>query len=412
MAISLIKTGRQKGLYRVRIQPVDPKTGKIIKIPSVVTKGKTKSEAHRLEKDLWAKYHGTTAVDSHLDEPLSVAFEKYVETSYENGKWEYTTYCDWHYTSKLVKQFFGREKVKDVRESDINDFVHQYVKQHHTRLAKHATVERQQQNLRAFFTRMQRYGLGVNPVPRGALNEFFRKGQMMAPNKKYVFTEEEVSATKKEIQKEFKKTPFTNWGSRLGIMIALETGMRPQEIQALRWDELVKENEFTVFKIDNSWCERTHNFNGHLKSRMQGESRKTLALSSEVLELLKDFHHKQVGFLKRKGICNTNNLILLNLTDYTRCKRGFPIAQRSMNDELKVIIKKVGVNNGALPVSMYTCRHTVATRLGNTPNMSYPWAASRMGHSLQMFMDTYVHSDAGLDDSMLKLVSSQHAEEI
>ena len=52
---------------------------------------------------------------------------------------------------------------------------------------------------------------------------------------------------------------------------------------------------------------------------------------------------------------------------------------------------------------MYTCRHTVATKLGNTPNMSYPWAASRLGHSLQMFMRTYVHPDKDLDQSMLEL---------
>ena len=76
-----------------------------------------------------------------------------------------------------------------------------------------------------------------------------------------------------------------------------------------------------------------------------------------------------------------------------------------MNDMLKRTAKKVEVNNGSLAVTMYTCRHTVATKLGNTPNMSYPWAASRLGHSLQMFMRTYVHPDKDLDQSMLELSS-------
>ena len=44
---------------------------------------------------------------------------------------------------------------------------------------------------------------------------------------------------------------------------------------------------------------------------------------------------------------------------------------------------KVGVNNQNLNVSMYTCRHTVATKLGNTQGMSYPWVANRLGHSLK-----------------------------
>lgn len=70
---------------------------------------------------------------------------------------------------------------------------------------------------------------------------------------------------------------------------------------------------------------------------------------------------------------------------------------------LKQLSKKVGVNNQNLNVSMYTCRHTVATKLGNTLGMSYPWAASRLGHSLKMFMRTYVHVDEDRNEEMLNL---------
>ena len=56
-------------------------------------------------------------------------------------------------------------------------------------------------------------------------------------------------------------------------------------------------------------------------------------------------------------------------------------------------------------ISMYTCRHTIATKLGNTPGMSYPWAANRLGHSLKMFMRTYVHVDKDRNEEMLKLIA-------
>lgn len=250
---------------------------------------------------------------------------------------------------------------------------------------------------------MRQYGLTVNPVPESALSQFFRKGDMTIPDKKYVFTSDEVKAIRTTLFAELKDTPFIYWGSRLAILIALDTGMRPQEIQALRWDEFTKEGGFTVLSIDDSWCERSKKFNGHLKARMHGESRKTLSISSELLDVLKDYHQKQESILNRKKLVNDNNLVLLNLTDFVRCSEGLPIAQRTMNDMLKRTAKKVEVNNGSLAVTMYTCRHTVATKLGNTPNMSYPWAASRLGHSLQMFMRTYVHPDKDLNQSMLEL---------
>lgn len=403
----MIKTGKNKGHFRVRIQPVDSNTGKPIKIPSVVTDGTDRQEAVELERQMWKKFRADMKLgDQRLEQPLATAFQKYVGECHDNDRWEDSTYYDWSYTARLVKQYFGWQKIKDIREADINSFAHAYVKKHKTRVAKHSTIDRQLQNLRSFFSKMRQYGLTVNPVPESALNQFFRKGDMTLPDKKYVFTGEEVNNIRSVLFDELKKTQFIYWGSRLAILIALDTGMRPQEIQALRWDEFIKENQFTVLSIDDSWCERSRKLNGHLKARMKGESRKTLALSPELLKILKDYRQKQEMLLNRKKLNNVNNLVLLNLTDFARCSKGLPIAQRSMNDMLKRTAKKVQVNNGPLAVTMYTCRHTVATKLGNTPNMSYPWAASRLGHSLQMFMRTYVHPDQDLNQSMLELTST------
>ena len=183
MSILLIKSGKSKGKYRVRIQPVDPLTGKKISIPSQLTKTRSKTEAKKLEKQMWRDFRLREKKESlKLDQPFAQAFQDFVDDYHDRGKWEASTYYDWKYTARLVKNFFGRQKIKDVREEDIDLFAHQYVKQHKTRVAKHTTIDRQLQNLRAFFSRMRRYGLMVNPVPNSALTAFFRKSDMTVPD--------------------------------------------------------------------------------------------------------------------------------------------------------------------------------------------------------------------------------------
>lgn len=411
MSIQLIKAGKNKGHYRVRIQPVNHLTGKKVSIPSQVTKTCDHHDAELLENKMWMAYRGQKDLREHkLDQPVATEFHNYVNECRKLGKWSSSTAYDWQYTAKLVKHYFGREKIKDVRESDVSAFAHHYVREHNTKVSKHSTVDRQLQNLRCFFSKMERYGLKVNPVPKGALNEFFRRSDMTRPSKKFVFSDDDIHRIKSEIYDELSTKSFIYWGSRLAILIALDTGMRPQEIQALRWTELVEEDGYIVFQIRDSWNERSHKLNPTLKDRMQGDTRKTLPLSNRTIALLKEYHKKQSPYLIRKGIHNKDDFILLSLTDYARCSAGFPVAQRSMNDMLKGILNTLQINGNGLSITMYTCRHTVATKLGNNPGASYPWVASRLGHTLEMFMRTYVHPDEDKNKTMLKLVVLSRAQ--
>lgn len=106
--------------------------------------------------------------------------------------------------------------------------------------------------------------------------------------------------------------------------------------------------------------------------------------------------------MREKGIKNHNKFILLNLNDYRVAKLGCPVTQASLNEMLIKLGNEADITAPKeMQWSMYSLRHTVATRLGNTAGMSYPWAAARMGHTLEEFMQTYVHVDQDRSLEML-----------
>ncbi|WP_436633956.1 tyrosine-type recombinase/integrase, partial [Lactobacillus acidophilus] len=130
---------------------------------------------------------------------------------------------------------------------------------------------------------------------------------MSLTKEKYVFTSSEIEAIKKEIYKELGVCRVNYWTTRVAILIALDTGMRPQEIQALKWHQIIDDGKFKVFKINDSWSEKEKHLNDHLKSRPRGESRLTLPLSEPLLQLLEKFHHHQLEFLKENKLTNSND---------------------------------------------------------------------------------------------------------
>lgn len=87
MAITQIKSGKNEGKYRVRIQPTDNETGKTIPVPSRVTKTSSKREAKQLEEQMWVEYRARQEVNLDvLNQPLSIALNNYVEEERASGR--------------------------------------------------------------------------------------------------------------------------------------------------------------------------------------------------------------------------------------------------------------------------------------------------------------------------------------
>lgn len=403
MAITMMEKGRHAGMWKVRVQPRD-ENGNRISVPAQYLKG-TRKEAEKLERKLLVEAEESVYDDYDAKKAsLSEALERYIKNESELGRWEFATKKDWNYTLRLVKKYFGKKKLKDIDEQDIRQFARKYVKDHGVTVNKDATVSRRLQHLRQFF---KENSIVPNPVPDRALAKFFRKGEFSVKKESYIFTDDEIKRIKAETIAEIEKMEARPqfWGTKLMILVALcGTGMRPQEIQALRWSQLVNEKGHHVFKINDSWNEKNRHLNGHLKSRPSGEVRLTLPLDEDVYQLLRKFHKEQKRILQEKGIEDQTDFVFLNLTDYRLASLGIPIGQQNLNIVLKRIVAKVGINHDPKDISMYNCRHTMATKVASIPGMNYPWAASRLGHSLDMFLKTYVHVDQDRDQQMLDLV--------
>lgn len=80
MALTKIKTGKNKGRYRVRIQPIDPVSGKAISIPSKIAKNL--QEAKKLERLMWGQYE-KSGVNVEEDATFAKRFSEYCEKEYE-----------------------------------------------------------------------------------------------------------------------------------------------------------------------------------------------------------------------------------------------------------------------------------------------------------------------------------------
>lgn len=137
-----------------------------------------------------------------------------------------------------------------------------------------------------------------------------------------------------------------------------------------------------------------------------------IPVPEKVIDLLHVYEARQREYLAQHNCKNSLGLIFLNLHDYRSDESNAPITQHGINDMLKLICKSLRIQSNKKRLSAYSFRHTICTNLANTPKMSYPWAAERMGHSLQMFMKTYVGVDPEMDKQMGVLWTNKMAQDL
>lgn len=386
-----------KGKWLVRIQPIDKNTGRRVSWP--VEYADTRREAIAKERKMWAKYESGLQITKG-NEIFSTSFENYVLS--KKGTISPVTFKAWQESARAFKRYFKQTKIKKINTPLINKFAHDYVKRRHTTVSNHSVIATRLIHMRNYFDTIAGTVVESNPVPKQALKQFFRKSEFTIGQEQYLFTDDELKAIKEKIKTDLQRLPVYNSNARLAIWVEAETGMRPEEVQALRFKNLVKEDGYWTFRINDSWSDYCGSFNGSLKARPHGFSRSVLPLSKELVSNIKNFQEKQKYFLRDYDLKNKNGLIFLNLHNYRFSTLNRPISQSGMRNMFKQICKELKIKPGSKKLTLYSFRHTICTKLANKPGISYPWAASKMGHSLSTFMKTYVGVDKDINRKMMQ----------
>lgn len=397
--IRKVTTGkRHVNQYMIRIQPRNKTTGKQVSFP--VQYAKTKLKAEQIENKMWAEYKaGLNLGDGNAI--FAESFQEYVNQ--RANTISPVTLKAWQDSANSFKKYFGKAKINSIDTAIVSKYAHHYVDKHHATVSKSSTIAKRLVHMRNFFKSIKGKSIKTNPVPENPLKVFFRQSDFSISKDWYIFTDQQLDQIRDLIKKDLKNSSVMNWESKLAVLIESYTGMRIGELQALKFQNIVFEDGVWTLKIDNSWSDYLNDFNGSLKARPKGYSRTLLPLPKEVIILLKCYQDRQSSFLKEHELDNPLDLVFLNLHDYKSVANSQPIRQKSINDMLRNICQRLNIKAENKRLSMYSFRHTICTKLANTPGMSYPWAAEKMGHSLQMFMNTYVGVNPDMDRKMTKL---------
>jgi integrase len=385
-------------VYLIRIQPRDQITGKRVSFP--IQYSKTKAEATKIEADMWQEFKsGLNLGDANA--VFAEEFQKYVNQ--RANSISPVTLKSWQDSANSFSDYFGKAKISSITTPLVSKYVHDYVDKHEVTVSKSSTIAKRLIHMRNFFKSIEGKTVKENPVPESPLKVFFRQSDFTISKDWRIFTNDELTAIRNLITDDLKHSSINNWGSKLAILVESYTGMRVGELQALKFSNIVYENDVWTLRINNSWSDYMNNFTGSLKARPKGYSRTVLPLPEEVIILLQRYKDKQSSFLKEHDLSNESDLIFINLHDYKSAFSNEPIRQRSINDMLREICKRLKIEAGDKRMSLYSFRHSICTHLANVPGMSFTWAAEKMGHSLQMFMNTYVGVDPSIDKEMTKL---------
>lgn len=183
----------------------------------------------------------------------------------------------------------------------------------------------------------------------------------------------------------------------------LHTGLRPEELMALIWDDVDFEKGELRIERACMWVGGKFIGFGPPKSRA---SERVIELAPQQIDFLRKHRENQRRYLEKKkvGFCKGEPKIAEWLSK-NRAKRlhqykntdlifpgrhGYVTSRDAVRSGFKSMLRRAGFNSDRMGVRWYDLRHTHATFLlilGIPPHE----VAARMGHSVKVLNEKYAH---------------------
>ncbi|MFT8878349.1 MAG: tyrosine-type recombinase/integrase [Oenococcus sp.] len=345
-------------------------------------------------KKMWLQKIKET--NQHVNANMLVyqAYELYYEQVRKNGS-EALTVSSWQTTGKFLKKYFGRIRIKDLSENLIKKISLNYAsgKSH----SKDSSISKHLIHLNALLSYcVKKQILYANPIPTSYMGQWFGRGvrkKMIEISKNKVgiriLEPSEIEAIRNYFKTNLHENNPSKNVSKIAIMIDVFTGLRPQEIQALRPSDMIfsADHRQIAFHISNSWNNKDKFLNHRTKT---GTERNTLFLPEWATHKLVDFLSQRDKYLKENGFQPNAQPIILNLSNFRYTERSMPLEQTTMNQELRKICCALRLSK--TKISLYWLRHTISSQLAGMVNGKYEIAADLMGNSVNTFLTRYVHA--------------------
>lgn len=395
-------------LYQAVIQPTDPND----------LTGRTRLY---FKKTWTANYEQALADDEQLhiewDEMLQ-EFRKTLNEGmsiHEGYVWYYNTIKrahheprtvqSWMTTAKLLPTYFRHQKVGTITTVDVKKFAMQYSNGKSS--GANSSIVKHLVHLKAFFDHAVHEGvIERNPIPTTFRSEWFGVGvRQKIMNRKYSRAFDEILEPTEiqAIRNYFRDLVITpqnvdKMTSKIGILIAAFTGVRPAELQYLLPSDIMWNGRLSRmrFHVHDSWDNHNKIRNGRTKT---GNDRDTLYLPDWASSLVRDYIDTRNYYMTEHEITGIDLPILLSLHQSHSSREYYPIDQNSLNLQFKRIGKQLRIPRFKR-FTLYWLRHTISTELANNANGKFAPAAALMGNSVNVFMEVYVNSQREAEEAL------------
>jgi integrase len=172
-------------------------------------------------------------------------------------------------------------------------------------------------------------------------------------------------------------------GDRWGLiyLLALITGMRPEEYLGLQWKDI--DAERGIITVQRALCWRRRGGGWYFGEPKTAKSRRSIPIPFSVIQRLKD-HKRHQGEERLKAGPKYQNFDLVFATP-----AGGPLMQQNLlRRHFKPILRRAGLPESLTP---YSLRHSCATLL-LAQNENPKVVSERLGHAtVTLTLDTYSH---------------------